>query len=110
MSNIAENICEAINIISTEKLSGLSYDKTVVCTIIDDSKRDKGIYVVKEGSVSYEAYSENTQYRRNNQVYVTIPGNNYNNQKMIIGKKVTEENEPIVYSTPFDTIIDILDL
>lgn len=29
---------------------------------------------------------------------------------MIVGKKVTEENEPVVYSTPFDTIIDILDL
>ena len=29
---------------------------------------------------------------------------------MIIGKKITDENEPIVYSTPFDTIIDIVDL
>lgn len=29
---------------------------------------------------------------------------------MIVGKKITEENEPVVYSTPFDTIIDILDL
>jgi hypothetical protein len=42
-------------------LEGLSYDKTVVCTIIDDSERDKGKYVVQEnGNVTYEAYSENT--------------------------------------------------
>ena len=110
MSNIAENICEAINIISTEKLNGLSYDKTVVCTIIDDSKRDKGIYIVKEDAASYTAYSENTTYRKNNQVYVTIPGNNYNNQKIIVGKKVSEKNEPVIYDTPFDTLVDIVGL
>ena len=110
MSNIAENICEAINIISIENLNGLSYDKTVVCTITDDSKRDKGIYTVKEDAASYTAYSENTTYRNNNQVYVTIPGNDYDNQKIIVGKKVSEKNEPVIYGTPFDTLIDIAGL
>jgi hypothetical protein len=67
LSNYAENICESIEIISKSLLEGLSYDKTVVCTIIDDSKRSKGIYTVKEGmGATYEAYSENTQYRKNN--------------------------------------------
>jgi hypothetical protein len=61
VSNIAENICESIQIIGESLLEGLSYDKTVVCTIIDDSERDKGKYVVQEnGNVTYEAYSENT--------------------------------------------------
>jgi hypothetical protein len=30
---------------------------------------------------------------------------------MIIGKKITDENEPIAtYSTPFDTIVNIVDI
>ena len=40
MSNYAENLCESMKIIGESLLEGLRYDKTIECTIVDDSKAD----------------------------------------------------------------------
>ncbi|MBR6516165.1 MAG: hypothetical protein IKT40_04845 [Bacilli bacterium] len=79
-ADYSENLCQSIEIISKSLLKDLSFDKTVTCTIIDDSNRYQGIYRVKENNkISYLAYSENTSYKKDMQVYVTIPGSDYNN-------------------------------
>jgi len=40
---------------------------------------------------------------------VTIPQGNYNNQKIIVGKKINEEKEetPIEFKRPFSNLINI---
>lgn len=109
MSNrdIAETIFEATDILITKRLEGIKYDTTDVVTIIDDTNAKSGKYIVSTGSVSYVAYSNDTTYREGDCVYVTIPNGDYDNQKIISGKKVSGSEKPYVYMAPFDTIIDV---
>jgi hypothetical protein len=60
------------------KLNNITYDKTIICTIVDTSKKDEGYYtVVTEENVKFDAISESNQYRIDDQVYVTIPQGDY---------------------------------
>ena len=108
MSNesIGSSFCEAVKIISESVLDGVKYDKTIKCKIVDDSNAKKGEYVVSDGQANYVAYSEN-RYYKNNQVYVTIPMNDYTSTKIIVGKVTTENSEPYAYVAPFETYLDI---
>jgi hypothetical protein len=38
---------------------------------------------------------------------VTVPNNDFRNQKIIIGKQVTNDTTPFIFTTPFDTIVDV---
>lgn len=105
-TNIADSICESIEIITQGILEGIKYDQTIECTIIDVSKANQGIYRVSNGSTSFIAYSTE-KYSEGASVYVTIPNGDYNNEKLIIGKKVSNENEPFHYTAPFDKLLDI---
>ena len=71
-TNYGEVLCEAVDTIIKERLNGISFDKTILCTIIDDSDRNNGRYIVSEnGSLTkFEAYSENIKLRENDNVYV----------------------------------------
>ena len=53
MNDICEIICTAVDTIVSSKLKGLQYDITKLCTIVDDSQRNKGEYVVSDGSVRF---------------------------------------------------------
>lgn len=106
MIDYGENFCKAVDILFNQKIQGLKYDKTVICTIIDLPKNNDGKYYVQEGSgTKYYAYSENS-YRKNTQVYVTIPQGDYNNQKIISGKYNGEEK---IYSSPINKLMPITD-
>lgn len=106
--NYSEVLCESVKIISESLLEGLAFDKTVECIITDDSLRTQGTYTVTDGSVSFTAYSENTSYRKNTAVYVTIPNGDYDNDKIITGKKVLGSAlEPFIYNSPFSSIVDV---
>jgi len=72
-NTLAESLFEAINLIASKKVSDLPYDKTVICTITDTSKADQNEYTVTDNTSTFTAYSENTEYGLNAQVYVTIP-------------------------------------
>jgi hypothetical protein len=50
MSNVdyGEIFCDAVDAIVSKKLEELKYDITKVCTIIDDSFKKIGKYIVKE--------------------------------------------------------------
>jgi hypothetical protein len=50
-----------------------------MCTIIDDSNREKGEYKVSDGSMEFFAYSETTTYRNNNVVYVSLLNGDFSN-------------------------------
>ena len=71
--NYNEILCQAVDNIVTNRLKDISFDKTIVCDIIDDKDSANGRYVVTDGSIKFDAYSELTKYRNGTSVYVTIP-------------------------------------
>lgn len=107
MANYSELMCEAIDLIVKQRLTQIQYDQTQICTIVDDTKKQQGIYIVSNGSARFEAYGDDT-YRLNDSVYVNIPNGDMNEQKFIQGKRTNRNiNEPFIYNNPFSTFIDI---
>lgn len=97
-----------MDIIVAQRLSEVSYDKTVVCEIIDDTKREKGIYgVTYNNTAKFDAYSTDTTLRKGHNVYVLIPMGNWNQQKIITGRKLDQADEPYAYKRPFSNLIDV---
>jgi hypothetical protein len=63
-NTITSNLFGAIDNIIHSRLKELQYDKTEICTIVDDSKAANGEYRVTNGSVTYTAKSENDSYKK----------------------------------------------
>jgi hypothetical protein len=57
MSNKSEqyvsSLLGAIDTVISERLTQLAYDKTIVCTITDNSNAKNGVYQVSDGSVKF---------------------------------------------------------
>lgn len=103
-----EILLEAIDTIVLQRISEVNFDKTIVCTITDDTDRANGHYVVTDGSIKFDAYAENTYYMINDKVYVQIPLNDWSQKKTIIGRYRSNENDtPTTYVPPLDKIINI---
>ena len=68
-----EILCTAVDEIITARMSGLAYDITKLCTIVDDTNSYQGKYVVSDGTARYEAYSTDNNLKKGNSVLVTIP-------------------------------------
>lgn len=102
-----KTILEATQIIVDGALSGLEYDKTVICTIINNEKAYRGEYTVSDGSSTFLAYSENTDYSKGTSVYVSIPNGDYSKQKLITGKYLTVESDYYTYTSPWKRFVDI---
>ena len=98
----------AIDTVVGERLKQVAYDKTIICTIIDDSRAKNGEYRVTDGSVKFWAKCENTNYRADEQVRVSIPNNDTTQEKFIIGKYVKDNNTtPITYMSPLDSVLQM---
>ena len=110
MSDFMESIFDSIKIIVDKELEELAFDTTIVCRIIDDSNSKNGKYKVTDGSITFDAYSENSEYKSGESVRVTVPNNDYSQKKFIIGKYVedeTENNTPITYVSQIDSVVNI---
>ena len=107
MIDIAEQICLAVDEIVTKRLESINYDTTIVGTIVDNSQAKNYYYTCSNGSSQFIAYSQDTTYKINDSVQITIPNNDYDQQKIIIGKYVAKEDKPYVFTQPFSTIIDV---
>lgn len=108
MSDFIESIFQSVDILIDKKLENLSYDTTIICTITDNTDKKDGKYRVTDGSVSFIAYSELTNYRIGDQVRVNIPQGDMTQQKFIIGKYSANENmSPIAYVSPTESVINI---
>lgn len=105
--DVSETLFQAIDILIKKKIEAVRFDETIDATIIDASKSSLGQYLVSTGSAKFYAYSQETGYRENEVVLVTIPQGDYDNQKIIIGKKADNANTPIVYQSPFSQMIDV---
>jgi hypothetical protein len=52
MAEINETLCEAIDIIAKAVVANVSYDRTILCKVIDDSKYADGEYIVSENNIT----------------------------------------------------------
>lgn len=108
MADFIENLFEATQTIVDKAISDLQFDKTVKAVIIDDSDASSGVYTVLEGTATYDAYTENTSFVKDDIVYVTIPNSDYSQQKIITGKVVTK-TEPFIVNNALTSYLDITD-
>ena len=108
--DIVQGLCGAIDTILQSALKNLNYDKTVIGTIIDDTKATNGEYQVTVGASIYWVKSENTSYVKNDQVRITIPNGDATQEKFIAGKYISKDsNVPITYMNPVSQIMIMTD-
>jgi hypothetical protein len=72
-----ESMLKAVDIIATKRADDKAYDSTIICTVVDNSDKKNGCYIVTDGAIKFKAYSEVTTYRVDEQVRVTIPNGDY---------------------------------
>lgn len=92
MADLIDNILDSISLIVDKKIESLKFDKTSICTVLDDSKAYQGKYLVTDGYSSFYVYSNDTAYKRGNVVNVNIPNGDYSETKYIVGLNMTENN------------------
>ena len=105
-----EILCQAIDTIVTHRLKEVVYDKTIICEIVNDTDKDIGHYIVTDGTIKFDAYSESTRYKNKDQVYVIIPQGDFSQQKIILSKyTVDNKNNPITYVAPLGSVVAMTD-
>ena len=107
----AEDLFKSIQTIAEHCYKDQKFDETIVCVVIDDSDCKNGHYVVSNGSIKFDAYSDSQDYRNDNSVRVTILKGDYSQKKYIVGKCVSEENggQPLTYNSPSVSVLDMTD-
>lgn len=87
---LTETLLEAMDTVIGARLQQLPYDKTIICTIMDDTQRGLGKYRVSADGVSlFTAYADSDiEYYKDTQVYVKIINNNTSISRIITGKYI----------------------
>lgn len=85
MSFELNDFFESIKVIVDGRLSDLSYDTTVIATITDDSDKERGHYIVSDGTITYDAYVNDMNYKSGDQVRVSIMNGDWSKKKFIVG-------------------------
>lgn len=106
INDLQNSLLESIQTVVNKALFQLDKDVTKICTITNIDKRSTGEYTVKDEVVEYQAYSADSSLALNDRVYVLVPNGNQDNQKLIIGKVLTEKEAPYIYRSPFESIIE----
>lgn len=85
--SIENQICDAVQILAERAIDQANYDKTISALIVECVDTLKGKYKVKYQDAFYYATSDNTEltYRKNTEVYILIPGNDFSKEKKILG-------------------------
>ena len=106
-NNYGEILCQATEILAQQLIDKVSYDRTLLCTIINDDEKDLGKYRVQNSEAIFDAYTSDTSFKKGDQVYVSVPMGDWNEQKLIVGKKMKDINQPITYKDPFESFVNI---
>ena len=97
MNEITEKFFQAIDIIVTQHLKKLDFDKTIIATITNNTKAIYGCYeVTTDNNIIFNAYCDNINYKIGQKVYIRIPGGDYSKQKVITGRYIQENNKNII--------------
>ena len=108
-TQLAETLFTAMDKIIYKRIEELPYDKTILATIENIDNAKNGEYIVNDGQTTFKAYSTNTEYSKDDRVYVNIPQGDYKEQKNIIGKyNLSNTNQiPLNYKDPMESLIDM---
>ena len=106
MADYSEIFMQSVDLLVHKRMSELQFDKTISCQIVDNSAADRGEYSVSDGSTTFTAYSKDVTFKQGDNVYVTIPNGDFNNQKQIIGKYVNP-GDSLNYVSPLESYVDI---
>lgn len=85
MSFNLDDFFKSIDVIVEQRLTDLSYDTTVIATITDDSDKARGHYIVSDGTITFDAYVNDTNYKSGDQVRVSIMNGDWSQKKFIVG-------------------------
>ena len=107
MTDYAQMLLEGMDVLIKERLKSINYDATIKCVITNAINAADGKYEVSNGGATFFAYSDKTDYKKDDSVLVIIPNNNYDNQKYILGKDTSDSDTPYVYNPPFSIFVDI---
>lgn len=108
MNDILESLFQGMDILIDKKLEDVSFDSTIICTIVDDSRKKDGVYKVTDGNVIYTVYSENDKYSNEEQVRVSILNGDYSEKKFIVGKyDINSDSTPLTYVSPLESILNL---
>lgn len=101
MSDIKQELFEAISIIVHSENEKLKFTKTIEAIIYDNSEASIGRYRVKYQDSIFYVYSNDVslKYNINDTVLVLIPEGDFSQQKIIVGKKGSAANEETQAST-----------
>ena len=103
-----EQLFQSIDIILTQRLQDVHFDKTIICTIVDDSDKKNGCYIVSDGTIKFKAYVSDATYRKDDQVRVSVLNGDFSEKKFITGRYTgNEDTTPITYKSPLESIIPI---
>lgn len=105
---LAEEWCQAVELLVQQNLKQLPYDQTIVCTVVDNSQKEDNIYLVQNGDTKFNAYSDGeTYYRINDQVRVSILNGDFSEKKFIVGKYAAAAGEALPYVFPAETVLQM---
>lgn len=114
MLEIQDAIYQAGSIAAKSEIQKCEFDATKECVVIDDTNWENNEYLVRLGTTPFAAYSTDSSehYLPNEIVYVHIPKSDMSLQKFIIGRKVDEEDENVLfhYQFPFDDFVALKQL
>lgn len=86
-SQYANDILNAISIISEKNIQDAEFDRTIKAVIVRCEDKNTGKYIIRYNDIEQEAYAINSsvKYRDNEYVFVLVPKNNSMSIKTIIG-------------------------
>lgn len=87
MSNIEQNICEAVDIIVNRALSQAQFDKTIKATVVNLVDSKTGKYKVRYQDDLMYAYAgtADMDFSTGDEVYILVPQGNFSGDKTILG-------------------------
>jgi hypothetical protein len=88
-NDIQELLLQAMDIIANSAIKEDKKDSDITlwtCKIVDDTNRKSGEYKVTDDNVTFYAYSQYTEYKKDEHVAVVIPKGDFNNTKYIVQK------------------------
>mgnify|MGYP007087773210 FL=1 len=64
---------------------------------------------MSDGASTFTAYSDITTYQNDTSVYITVPEGDYNNKKIILGRRTSSDSKYFNYVAPSETFVNITD-
>ena len=109
MNNISEQLLKAMDIVVEQKLSQLEYDKTIQAKIFSVTDVDTGEYKVRYNGNIFSAFANDASvsYKKNDDVYVTVPEGDFSNKKLIISKVTSKSLSEAELSSLANSIIEV---